>query len=258
MAVDSHCHLADEVFQADLDDVVSRATAAGVSSALCILSADEPAEVARATDVRVVWPAVHFAAAIHPHRSGAYRGRADEAARITGDAVTTTNAVAVGEIGLDYHYDFSPKAAQQEVFAAQARLAQARSLPVVIHMREATDDTLAILRDCGGVRGVLHCFSGTMDEARRALDLGLYISLSGIVTFPKAGSLRDVAAFVPEDRILVETDSPYLSPVPHRGTRNEPARVMDTLAAAAAARGVTAEAMDAIVTRNFMRFIGAA
>ena len=256
MPIDSHCHLADDAFQGDLNDVVARAQAAGVERVLCILSADEPEEVARAEGVSAAWPAVSFAAAIHPHRSGAYRGRPDEAARITQQAIAAARAVAVGEIGLDYHYDFSPPAAQREVFAAQARLAVSRGLPVIIHTREATDDTLDVLRETGaGAGGVMHCFTGTVDEARRALDLGMFISLAGIVTFPKADALREVARFVPEDRLLVETDAPFLAPVPHRGKRNEPAFVMQTIAAVAEARGLGVTAAAAILRRNFDTFV---
>jgi TatD DNase family protein len=256
MPVDSHCHLADDAFQDDLAEVVARAQAAGIARALCILSADEPDEVARAEAVAGAWPAVSFAAAIHPHRSGPYGGRADEAARVTEAAVRAAGAVAVGEIGLDYHYDFSPPAVQRDVFAAQASLAVALGLPVVIHTREATDDTLAVLRETGaGARGVMHCFTGTVDEARRALDLGMFISIAGIVTFAKAESLREVARFVPPDRLLVETDAPFLAPVPHRGTRNEPAFVVRTLAAVAAARGLDVDAAGALVRRNFDAFV---
>ena len=256
--VDSHCHLADEAFVTDLDAVVARAQAAGVSAAMCILSADEADEVARAADVRRAWPAAFFAAAVHPHRAGAYAGRAAEAAAAAGSAVSAASAVAVGEIGLDYHYDFSPRGVQRDVFAAQIALAVELDKPVVIHTREATDDTLAVLRDAGGgrVRAVMHCFSGTVDEARRALEMGFYISLAGILTFPKAGALRDVAAFVPEDRLLVETDAPFLAPVPHRGKRNEPAWVAETLKQLATLRSKASEEMNARVTANFHAFIG--
>ena len=259
MLVDSHCHLADEKFAADLDRVVERARSAGLTGALCIISADEAEEVARAAVVRAAWPAVRFAAAIHPHRSGGFSGRIDEAAATTRAAVDEIGAVAVGEIGLDYHYDFSPRDVQRDVFVAQLGVALERDLPVVIHTREATDDTLDVLRTegRGAIRGVMHCFSGTMDEARRALDVGFYISLAGILTFPKASTLREVAAFVPEDRILVETDAPFLAPVPHRGKRNEPAWAADTLRALAACRGSEVETMGAAVARNFETLFGA-
>ncbi len=256
--IDSHCHLADEKFLADLPAVVSRAKDAGVRRALCILAADEPAEIARAAEVHAAWPAIRFAAAVHPHSSGGYAGRPDEAARVTAAAVDAVTAVAVGEIGLDYHYDFSPREVQREVFAAQLQLARARQLPVVIHTREASDDTFSVLRSAGGgeVRGVMHCFSHGEAELRQALDLDFYISVAGIVTFPKSGALRDVARLIPENRLLVETDAPFLAPVPHRGQRNEPAWVTATLRHLADVRGVSPEVLGDAVTANFAAFIG--
>lgn len=258
MLVDSHCHLADEKFAGDLRDVVERAQAAGLTAALCILSADEPAELEQALTVKGEWAAVQFAAAVHPHRAGAFAASPRQAAEVTAAALDRTHAVALGEIGLDYHYDFAPAATQREVFAAQVALATARNLPVIIHTREATDDTIAILREASpGVRGVIHCFTGTRAEARLALDLGFYISMSGIVTFPRATELREVAAFVPDDRLLVETDAPFLAPIPHRGKRNEPAWLTETLQVVAAARGVTPTALRATVARNTVAFVPA-
>lgn len=255
--IDSHCHLADEVFVSDLHEVVARAKAAGVSRALCILSADEPEEIDRAADVLTAWPSVSFASAVHPHRSGAYATRIDEAVRATRAAAEKSNAAAIGEIGLDYHYDFSPRDVQREVFAAQVELALELERPVVIHTRTATEDTMAVLREAGRgrVRGVMHCFSGTVDEARQALDIGFLISLSGILTFPKASALREVARFIPVELLLVETDAPFLAPVPHRGNRNEPAYVAQTLSALAAARNEPIGRLDAQVTENFVRFV---
>jgi TatD DNase family protein len=168
--------------------------------------------------------------------------------------------VAVGEIGLDYHYDFSPRDLQQAVFGAQVDLAVMLGLPVVIHTREATDDTHAVLREAGQgrVRGVMHCFTGTVDEARRALEIGFYISLAGIVTFPRAEALREVARFVPADRLLVETDAPFLAPVPHRGKRNEPAWVVETVGRIAGERGEAAPELAARTAANFAVLTGAA
>jgi TatD DNase family protein len=251
--VDSHCHLADVKFAGDLDAVVARARDAGVSRALCILSADEPDEVARAVVVRQAWASVLFSAAIHPHRAGAYAGRVPDAARITREAADVSNAVAIGEIGLDYHYDFAPRDVQAEVFAAQIAVAVDRDAPVVIHTREASEDTFAVLRDAGQgrVRGVMHCFSGTADEARRALDLGFLVSLSGILTFPKADALREVARLVPLDRLLVETDAPFLAPVPYRGKRNEPAFVARTLEVLASLRQMGQAALAEQIAANF-------
>jgi TatD DNase family protein len=250
--IDSHCHLADEKFADDLDEVVARAQAAGLAAAMCILSADEVDEVARAARVRASWEAVRFAAGIHPHRAGAFAGRAAEAAEVTRQAVAETGAVAIGEIGLDYHYDFAPRDAQREVFAAQLAVAASLGRPVVIHTREASEDTAAVLREAGvGVAGIMHCFTGTMDEARVALDLGLHISIAGIVTFPRAGNVREVARFVPEDRLLVETDAPFLAPVPHRGKRNEPAWVTETLACLARVRDVDPGRLAERTSANF-------
>ena len=255
--IDSHCHLADETFADDLDDVVSRAKDAGLASALCILSADELDEVARTEVVRSAWPEVRFSAGVHPHRAGGFSEQPARAAAAAAEAIDQAGAVAVGEIGLDYHYDFAPRAVQQAVFEAQVALAVSRGLPVVIHTRDATDDTMAVLRNAPGVSGVMHCFTGTLDEARRALDIGFHISLSGIVTFPRAESLREVARFVPADRLLVETDAPFLAPVPHRGQRNEPAWVVDTLRSIATARGVTPAELAATVVQTFLALVPA-
>ncbi len=253
---DSHCHLADEAYLADLEAVVARAQAANVVAALCILSADDAAELGRVAAVRAAWPAVRFAAAVHPHRAGAYEGRAADAAAVTRAAVEAAGARAIGEIGLDYHYDFAPRPVQREVFAAQVGLALELDLPVIIHTREAGDDTVAILHEAGrALRGVMHCFSGTREEARRALDLGFLLSLSGILTFPRAGALRDVAAFVPADRLLVETDAPYLAPVPHRGRRNEPAWVQRTVQTLAEIRGEPVTDLARRLEQTFTAFV---
>jgi TatD DNase family protein len=220
---------------------------------MCILSADEPDEVERAAQVTAAWPAVRFAAAVHPHRSGAYAERPLDAADAARRSAMRVRASAIGEIGLDYHYDFSPREVQRQVFAAQVEAAITGGWPVVIHTREASDDTFAVLAEAGQgkVRGVMHCFSGTAAEAARALDLGFHISFSGILTFPRAGALRDLARLVPEDRLLVETDAPYLAPVPHRGRRNEPAFVAETLRVLAASRQAPEAALAAAVARNF-------
>jgi TatD DNase family protein len=254
---DSHCHLADDTFAGDLGEVVARARAAGVPAALCILSAGETRELARAPVVRAAWPAVQFAAAVHPHAAAAFAGRPAAAAATTRQAIRSTGARAVGEIGLDYHYDFAPRAVQQDVLRAQVALALELDLPVVIHTREAADDTLGILREAGpALRGVMHCFSGTRDEARHALDLGFYLSLSGILTFPKANALRELVVFVPSDRLLVETDAPFLAPVPHRGRRNEPAWVTETARVLATARGEAVVDLAAALRANFATFLG--
>jgi TatD DNase family protein len=251
--IDSHCHLADEAFDADRADAIARARGAGLSTALCILAAGDQAEADRARAVRQHWPAVHFATGVHPHSAGAFAGRAGESARTTREHAEAFDACGIGEIGLDYHYDFSPRPVQQEVFAAQIALAVELGRPVIIHTREATDDTFTLLKDAGqgAVRGVFHCFTGDVEMARRALDIGFHVSFAGILTFPKAQALRDAARIVPDDRLLVETDSPYLAPVPHRGKRNEPAFVSRVLAVLAEVRGADAAALEVAVDRNF-------
>ena len=254
--IDSHCHLADQAFEADLDAAIARARTAGVTEALCILSAGDEPEAGRARAVRSRWPAVRFAAGVHPHSAGTFAGRADASALVTRDHAASFAACAIGEIGLDYHYDLAPRGVQQAVFAAQVALARQLRLPVIVHTREATDDTFAILKEAGEIPGVFHCFTGDAAMARRAVDIGFHVSFAGIVTFPKAGDLRDAAKIVPPDRLLIETDSPYLAPVPYRGKRNEPAYVGRVLEALAAARGEPAAALDAHVSGNFVRLFG--
>lgn len=255
--IDSHCHLADEVFGADLDAVVRRAQDAGVEAALCILDAGHAEELDRGSTVQAAWGAVRFAAGIHPHQAGRYAESADDAVRLVREAIDRPGVRAVGEIGLDYHYDFAPRPVQQAVFAAQVALAGARDLPIVIHTREADADTLAILRAAATPpRGVFHCFTGDASLARAALDLGFHLSFSGIATFPSGQSLRDIAAAAPADRLLIETDSPYLAPPPHRGKRNEPAWVARVLDVLAGARGTTPAALAEQTTANFRALFG--
>jgi TatD DNase family protein len=253
---DSHCHIAGEEFIADLDAVVERAKAAGVSRALIILAAEDDTEIARAGTVLAAWPECRFAVGVHPHHAKVFasnpRAAADTvAARL--DALPA--ARAIGEIGLDYHYDFSPRDVQHEVFRVQLRLAIRRDLPVVIHTREAEDDTLRIIGEegQGRLRGVFHCFTGDEAAAARALATGFMLSIPGVATFPKADTLRRSAASAPEDRLLVETDSPYLAPIPYRGKRNEPAYVSRVVEQLAAVRGMSVEAIGAATDRNFER-----
>jgi TatD DNase family protein len=257
--IDSHCHLADPAYAGDLEAVVRRAREAGVSSGLCILAYGDEAEARQAERVRESWPAVHVAIGVHPHQAHVFTDRSGEvegAAR--GAFAATPGAQAIGEIGLDYHYDFSPRDVQRHVFATQVRLARELRRPVVVHTREADEDTVRIIREEGGgeVAGVFHCFSGTEALARPALDRGSFLSFSGSVTFPKAGPLRDIVSWVPADRLLVETDCPYLAPAPMRGRRNEPAWVVRTAAVMAGVRGVDVPEIDRLVTANFARLLG--
>jgi TatD DNase family protein len=252
--VDSHCHLADDVFAADLDAVIERARGAGLQRVLVILEAANQQEAAQADRVHRAWSDARVAVGVHPHQAHAFADDAERAAAaVRGQVRDTPFARAVGEVGLDYHYDFSPRVVQQEVFRAQLRVARELDLPVIIHTREAEDDTLAILREEGGgaIRGVLHCFTGTPALAAAGLELGFYISVAGIITFPKAQELRDTIARVPLDRLLVETDSPFLAPVPHRGTRNEPARVVHVLERLASERGIPMAEVAGATTANF-------
>lgn len=247
--IDSHCHLADDDFQRDLDAVIGRARAAGLHTCLCILDAARPVEHARAVDLLERWPAVWFALGVHPHRAG----DVDPLNLPFPEAMAVRRVVALGEIGLDYHYDFAPRQVQQAVFQGQLAHALAHDWPVIIHCREADDDVLAAIHDVGqgALRGVFHCFTGDVAFARRVLDAGFYLSFSGIVTFPKATALREAARYCPIDRLLAETDSPYLAPVPLRGTRNEPGHVQYVTRRLADERGLAIEDLVSAITTNF-------
>jgi TatD DNase family protein len=258
--IDSHCHLADAAYADDLAQVVGRAREAGVSGGLCVLACGDPDEAGRARRVEALWPGLRFATGVHPHQAHEFAGRAADVVPAVRAALSgPPRASAIGEIGLDYHYDFSPRDVQREVFRAQVRLARESGLPVVIHAREADDDAVAIIREEGGgeVGGVFHCFSGTAHLADEALALGFLVSFSGMITFPKATSIRAIAARIPVDRLLVETDCPYLAPVPMRGRRNEPAFVFRAAEALAGVRQTTVAELDAAVTATFARVFGA-
>jgi TatD DNase family protein len=256
--VDSHCHLADEVFEGDLELVIARAREAGLTSALTILAAGDDGEARRAERVAALWPDVRFAVGVHPHHAHTCASPG-QATALLDDALSRNGRIrAIGEIGLDYHYDYSPKDVQQAVFAEQIAFAVDRDLPVVIHTREADDDTFAILerQRPGRVRGVFHCFTGEVAAAERAVALGFFVSFAGIVTFPRAQNVRDAVHVVPDAQLLAETDSPFLAPVPFRGKRNEPAWVTRVAEQLAEIRGSAPEAIARIVTDNFVRLCG--
>jgi TatD DNase family protein len=255
LLVDSHCHIAGPEFVQDLGETLGRARNAGLEYALVILAADDEPELRQAPEVSGRWSGIRFSVGVHPHAAGKFSVDPDAAARLVDAALTVLPlSRALGEIGLDYHYDFAPRDVQQSVFTAQIRLARRRGLPIVIHTREADDDTFRILLEEGdGLRGVFHCFTGDRSAARKVLDLGFYISLAGIVTFPKATELKEVAKVVPLDRLLIETDSPFLAPVPHRGKRNEPAHVARVAEMIAELRGSSAEAIGEATLDNFRR-----
>ena len=252
--IDSHCHLAGREFADDLGPVVARAQDAGLVRCLVILAAEDDGEIDQAQTVLLEWPAARFAIGVHPHQAHLFADNPEAAAGLTANRLDLLpSACAIGETGLDYHYDLSPRDVQQAVFRAQLRLAVARGLPVVIHTRDADADTIRIITEesRGRLRGVFHCFSGNAEAARRALQTGFYVSLPGILTFPKADALREAARIIPVDRLLIETDSPYLAPVPHRGKRNEPAYVIEVLDHLAAIRGMERSELGAALFRNF-------
>ena len=258
MFVDSHAHIDGEEFDADRDEVVARAREAGVRAILNVGTGDpHGGNFERAAAVAEKYDDVYAAAGVHPHDARLYDDAAER--RLLDVLRGSVRMVALGEIGLDYHYDNSPREVQREVFARQLRLAREEGLPVIIHSREADEETAEILqRELGdsGTRGVMHCFGGGPSLAEAALALGFYISFAGNVTFKKAEALREVAAIVPLERLLVETDCPFLAPVPHRGRRNEPAYVVETARFLAELRGVRPEELGRATSGNFSRLFG--
>ena len=255
MFIDSHAHIDGPEFDADRDQVIERAKAAGVSAILNVGTGDPHAGVfERAVEVGKKYECVYTAIGTHPHDARFYDDKAEEKIKTL---VQSERVLAWGEIGLDFHYDNSPRDVQVEVFKRQLRAARTCDLPVVIHTREAESETIEILKsDYAGAkrRGIFHCFSGTKDLARRALELDFMISFSGIVTFKKADELREVARAVPLDRLLIETDCPFLSPIPYRGKRNEPAYVVEVARCLAAIHGIDIEEMARVTSENFARF----
>ncbi len=252
MLVDHHCHLDFKDFAPERDAVVARAVAAGVGIMVTISTRVKSFEVYR--DIADAYPNVFFSIGTHPHY-------AHEELDIPVDEIVRLSAhpkcVAIGEAGLDYHYkDSSPRAAQRQGLLAHIAAARRTGLPLIIHARDADDDMGDILETemrAGAFTAVLHCFTGGERLARRALDLGLYISFSGVITFKTSYALRAIAASAPADRLLVETDSPYLAPIPYRGKRNEPAYVTETAAVLASTRGVSMADITAATTANFFR-----
>lgn len=253
MLVDSHLHLDDPRFDADRDAVLARARQAGVGAALTIGNGSGPDDMGCGLALARAHDWIFTSVGVHPHDASRMEPRHQE---MMAELAAHDRVVAIGETGLDYHYDNSPRPVQREAFGRQLALARTCDLPVIVHTREAEEDTIALLGEHGPLRGVVHCFTGSAKLAERALDMGLMLSFSGILTFPKSDALRTVAARVPEDRLLVETDAPYLSPVPHRGQRNEPAFVTATAAALARLRGASPERLGEATTENFKRLFG--
>jgi TatD DNase family protein len=240
-------------YDADRDEVIQRARDAGVTTILTVGTGD-PHSGALERAVRLAEEHEEIFAAIgtHPHDARLFDDRAEE--RISNLIKASSRVVAWGEIGLDYHYDNSPRDVQRAVFRRQLRLAREADLPVIIHTREAEEDTIEILKDewnDSGLRGIMHCFSGSLSLAEATLELGFLISFAGVLTFKKAENLREVARQVPLNRLLIETDCPYLSPVPFRGRRNEPANVVEVARGLAAIHGKTLSELGEITTNNF-------
>ena len=252
MLIDSHCHLDSEQFDPDRDAVIQRALDAGVAHMVAIGTGNGPPDLEAGIRLADRHAAFYATVAVHPHDASK---ATPETFKRLASLTAHRKVVAIGEMGLDYHYDFSPRETQLAVFIEQMRIAADAKKPIVIHTREAWDDTISAIREHWdpALGGIMHCFSGGPKEAQEALDLGFYLSFGGIVTFPKAIDIQASARMAPADRILVETDAPYLAPVPRRGKRNEPAYVVETARKLAALRGVSEQQIAEITTRNFRR-----
>jgi len=257
MFIDSHAHIDGKEFDADRDEVIQRAHSAGVSLILNVGTGDpHSGAFERAVELGKTHESIYTAIGTHPHDARLYDDAAE--AKIK-NLINNEHVIAWGEIGLDFHYDNSPRDVQIEVFKRQLRAARECDLPVVIHTREAEAETIDILKteyDGAARRGIFHCFSGSMELAQRAIEIGFMISFSGIVTFKKADELRAVAKQAPLDRLLIETDCPYLTPIPYRGKRNEPAYVVEVARCLAGLHDVDIEEMARITGENFNRFFG--
>ena len=268
MFVDSHCHIDGPEYDVDRDEVIARAREAGVTTMLNVGTGDpHSGAFERAVALAEQHPEVYCAIGVHPHDAKLFNDAAQQ--RLIDLAKHGSRVVAWGEIGLDYHYDHSPREVQREVFRRQLVIAREMDLPVVIHSRAADEETIEILREQSGTgvspvnhaqdaratprAGVLHCFGGSLEMAEQAIELGFFISFAGNLTFKKADDLRAIARNLPLERLLVETDCPYLTPVPFRGKRNEPARVVETAKFLAELKGVDLAEIGKVTTANFVR-----
>ena len=253
MFIDSHAHIDGPEFDDDREEVIARARAAGVMTILNVGTGNpHSGAFERAVKLATVHQNIFAAIGVHPHDAKLYDDAAE--AKIIELIATSPNVIAWGEIGLDYYYDHSQRDVQREVFRRQLKAARAHNLPVIIHTRNADAETIEILRAVyqqTSRSGIMHCFGGSLELAQSAIALGFYISFSGNITFKKADNLRAVAAALPLDRLLIETDCPYLTPVPFRGKRNEPARVVEVAKCLAEIHGVTLEEIAAATSANF-------
>jgi TatD DNase family protein len=260
MFIDSHAHLEGKQFAQDREQVITRARDAGVRNIVAIGNGDGPANFDCGIHLAEKYDFIYATIGIHPHEARL----ADQAAFDRMQQLARhPKVIAWGEIGLDYFYDHSPRDVQRSVFVTQMQLAATAKLPIVIHCRpsnhgeDAWDDCLSLIQTHwapNAIGGILHCFTGNWSQASRALDMGFMISFAGNLTFPKAQQIRDAALQVPLDRILIETDSPYLAPVPHRGQRNEPAFVVETARKLGELRGLSLEEFGDLTSRNFYNF----
>jgi TatD DNase family protein len=248
--VDTHCHLDNEQFEPDREAVVERALAAGVERMMAIGTGNGPPDLEVAIRLAEKYPFLYATIGVHPH--DASKATDETFARLR-ELARHPKVLAIGEIGLDYHYDFSPRDVQRDVFERQLDLAREAGKPIVIHTREAWADTMEVFRARWQGEGIMHCFTGDEVQAREALDLGFYLSFGGVLTFPKAESVRQAARMAPADRILMETDCPYLAPVPFRGKRNEPAYIAETARRLAEVRGVSVDEIATATSGNFDR-----
>jgi TatD DNase family protein len=251
--IDSHCHLDSEDFNADREAVIERALAAGVSQMVAIGTGDGPPDLEGGVRLADRHACVLATVGVHPH--DASKATEETYLRLAG-LLKHPRVIALGEIGLDYHYDHSPRDVQRTVFIEQMRIAQDARKPIVIHTREAWEDTLELLEQHWkptGLPGIMHCFSGGPAQAQRSLDLGFYLSFGGIVTFPKALDIQAAARLAPPDKLLIETDAPFLAPVPKRGKRNEPSYLVETARKVAELRGIPPEELAQITSENFRR-----
>src|SRR5271156_907999 len=260
MFVDSHAHLDGKQFDSDREQVIARAHAAGVQAIVAIGNGDGPEDVDSGIRLAEKYDFIYATLGIHPHEAGL----ANEAAYQNMERLAKhPKVIAWGEIGLDSYYDLSPRDVQKDVFLRQMELAAAAKLPIVIHCRpseasaNAWDDCLGLMREQWapkGLGGILHCFTGNWPQAKSALDMGFMISFAGNLTFPKAQPIREAALEVPLERMLIETDSPYLAPVPHRGKRNEPAFVKETARKLGELRGLSMDEVGERTSENFYKF----
>jgi len=256
MLIDSHCHLNYKGLVEEQDAVIARARSAGITGMLNISTRASEWDAVIGTAAR--HPDIWATIGIHPHEADSHPDVDTE--KLVG-AAGHAKVIGIGETGLDYYYDHSDRERQKSSFRSHIAASRETGLPLIVHTRDAEEDTAHILTEemeQGAYSGVIHCFTASADFAEKALALGLYISLSGIVTFKNARDLQATAAEIPEDRLLVETDAPFLAPVPHRGKTCEPAYVADTLRFLADLRGVTPERLQATTSANFMRLFGKA